>query len=253
MESTENSRSALDDLKTVSFKMVMRGYNPDDVDEFLDRSAREVDQLREQMHQLRQQLRQASERINQLQNGMVPAPAPAPVATPAPAPSSAARDGGAEHVASMIAMAQDFIERAQKEAEGKARELTTTAQERAREIVAEARSRAEDEVQRLNGLKVRLGEDVNALARQLEADRARLTTVLSELSRWIDDSLHATPAAVSRPIVETPVATATAPTPAAPTPTAPVVDNVRPLSPPPAPAPTIGDLLEGGNDRDSRD
>ena len=72
----------------------------------------------------------------------------------------------------MIVMAQQFIEQAQQEAEDKAREMTTGAQERAREIVAEARSRAEDEVNRLNGLKQRLSEDVETLTRQLD-DRAQ--------------------------------------------------------------------------------
>ncbi len=61
----------------------------------------------------------------------------------------------------MIAMAQQFIDQAQQEAEVRAREMTVAAQERAREIVAEARSRAEDEVTRLNGLKQRLSEDVD--------------------------------------------------------------------------------------------
>ncbi len=90
----------------------------------------------------------------------------------------------------MIAMAQQFIEHAQQEAEAKARELTVAAQERAREIVTEARSRAEDEVNRLNGLKQRLGEDVEKLARQLETERTRLGGALAEFARWVDATLQ---------------------------------------------------------------
>ena len=90
----------------------------------------------------------------------------------------------------MIAMAQQFIEQAQQEAEAKARELTVAAQERAREIVAEARSRAEDEVNRLNGLKQRLSEDVETLARQLETERTRLGSALAEFARWVESSLQ---------------------------------------------------------------
>jgi len=82
----------------------------------------------------------------------------------------------------MIVMAQQFIEQAQQEAENKAREMTTGAQERAREIVAEARSRAEDEVNRLNGLKQRLSEDVETLTRQLDSERKRLSGALAEFS-----------------------------------------------------------------------
>ncbi|MDH2904112.1 MAG: DivIVA domain-containing protein, partial [Actinomycetota bacterium] len=84
MESTDAPRSALDEIKTVSFKQGMRGYVVDEVDEFLDRAAAEVDQIREQMQQMRQQLRQAGERIRQLEGGVGVTPAPAPTAMFAP-------------------------------------------------------------------------------------------------------------------------------------------------------------------------
>ena len=256
MESTDTPRSALDEIKTVAFKQGIRGYVVDEVDEFLDRAAVEVDQIREQMQQMRQQLRQAGERIRQLESGGVvaPAPAPAPVAAPAPAPfvepiappspaPVAASTAGAEQVTAMIAMAQQFIDQAQQEAELRAREMTVAAQERAREIVAEARSRAEDEVTRLNGLKQRLSEDVVMLTRQLDQERSRLATVLSELSQWIESSLHM--GATSGTHVATPDTPAPAPAPApvsSPVTTAPQ-DLARPVAPPPAPPASTGQVL----------
>jgi vacuolar-type H+-ATPase subunit H len=129
----------------------------------------------------------------------------------------------------MIVMAQQFIEQAQSEAETKAREMTTGAQERAREIVAEARSRAEDEVNRLNGLKQRLSEDVETLTRQLDSERKRLSSALAEFSRWIESSLQVGGARS---------AVASAPEPAP-----------RPIKPPAAPPPaapndtSIGQVL----------
>jgi len=247
MDSTDTTRSALDQMKDVNFRTGLRGYVVDEVDEFLDAAALEVDELREQMHQLRQQLRQASERIVQLQNG-APAAAPAPISVltppPAPAPAPAPTTlrsvtDASEQVASMIAMAHQFIEQAQGEAEAKARELTTTAQERAREIINEARSRAEDEVQRLNGLKQRLSEDVDALTRQLSQERTRVKKVLGDLHQWIEDSMHVS---VSAPRPSAPeVAPITDIRSAAPAP-APAPD-VRPVSPPPAPSATIGDVM----------
>ncbi|MFI5036601.1 MAG: hypothetical protein ACHQFZ_10410, partial [Acidimicrobiales bacterium] len=138
----------------------------------------------------------------------------------------------AERVTSMIAMAQEFIEHAQQEAEAKARELTVAAQERAREIVTEARSRAEDEVNRLNGLKQRLGEDVEKLARQLDTERTRLGAALSEFSRWVESTLQVGGrGASSSPSMPRPV-------------------------PPPAPAPseqpTIGQVLRFESPSDER-
>jgi DivIVA domain-containing protein len=229
MDSTESSFSAIDAIDTVAFKIGVRGYNVDEVDDFLEKLSGEVHQLKELVQQQRQQLRQAGERINQLdarpQSGPAPAPVAAPMAAPAPAPAPVRNVSvsGAEQVTAMIVMAQQFIEQAQAEAESKAREMTTSAQERAREIVAEARSRAEDEVNRLNGLKQRLSEDVETLTRQLDSERKRLSSALAEFARWIDSSLQVggvrAPSAVAPPAHEPPA---------------------RPLAtPPPAPAPIL--------------
>ena len=193
MDSTDNSTSALDSIDTVAFKVGLKGYNVDEVDEFLERLSVEVRQLKDLAQQQRQQLRQAAERINQLDTRGATGPVPVAAAPVAPASAPVIRTGGAagaEQVTSMIALAQKFIEDAQAEAESKAREFTAAAQERAREIVNEARSRAEDEVNRLNGLKQRLSEDVDTLARQLKAERSRIAQLLAEFTHWVEHSLQ---------------------------------------------------------------
>jgi DivIVA domain-containing protein len=223
MDSTDSAYAALDAIDTVAFKIGVRGYNVDEVDDFLERLSGEVHQLKELVQQQRQQLRQAGERINQLD---ARPPSDAATLAPAPAPAQAPRHvsvSGAEQVTAMIVMAQQFIEQAQQEPEDKAREMTTSAQERAREIVAEARSRAEDEVNRLNGLKQRLSEDVETLTRQLDAERKRLSGALAEFSRWVESSLQVGGARAS-------VASAPEPAP-------------RPIKPPPAPAPVSGQSI----------
>ncbi|HEY7931025.1 MAG TPA: DivIVA domain-containing protein [Acidimicrobiales bacterium] len=244
MDSTEHASSALDAIETVAFKVGLKGYNVDEVDDFLERLAVETRQLKDLVQQQRQQLRQASERIAQL-DARGPAPAPAPSA-PAAAPVAPARvaGGGAEQVTSMIAMAQQFIESAQQEAQAKARELTTAAQERAREIVAEARSRAEDEVNRLNGLKQRLSEDVDTLARQLEAERTRLGGWLTEFTRWVESSLQVgNSPKLARENAPEPATTTPALAPASPSAPVTALRQTPPPAPPPAPAPTIGQVL----------
>ena len=221
MDSTENAYSALDSIDTVAFKVGLKGYNVDEVDEFLERLSVEVHQLKELVQQQRQQLRQAGERINQLDaRGGAPAVAPAPAGVPA-APARNITVTGAEQVTAMIAMAQQFIEQAQSEAETKAREMTSGAQERAREIVAEARSRAEDEVNRLNGLKQRLSEDVETLARQLESERKRLSGALAEFSRWVESSLQVGGARTNAPAPPAHVAPSEPPRPSQVPPAAP--------------------------------
>ena len=248
MDTPDKATSALGSIDTVAFKVGMRGYNVDEVDEFLERVSNEARQLRDQLAQQRQQLRQAAERINQLESGRAPAPAsaaPPPSAPASPSLAPVASGRGAEQVSSMIAMAQQFIEHAQAEAEAKAHELTTVAQERAREIIVEARSRAEDEVNRLNGLKQRLSEDVDKLARQLESERTRLAGVLSEFSRWVDTAFHvvetsrpahSTPPPASSNPPATPAVTPSAAVREVPTPS----DNAGPAT---APQQTIGQVL----------
>ena len=244
MDSTDNAHSAIDAIDTVAFKVGLKGYSVDEVDEFLERLSLEVRQLKDLAHQQRQQLRQAAERISQLDAHGTPAPAP--VASPPAAPAPAIRTGGAagaEQVTSMIALAQRFIDQAQQEAEAKAREFTATAQDRAREIVNEARSRAEDEVNRLNGLKQRLSEDVETLSHQLQAERTRIAQVLAEFTEWVQNSLQANGPKPAAPTLA-PAAPAPASSPAVPPP-APRPSQV----PPPAPAPTtsqptIGQVLK---------
>src|ERR1700686_2500084 len=109
MDSTDTASSALDAIDTVAFKIGVRGYNVDEVDDFLEKLSGEVHQLKELVSQQRQQLRQAGERINQLDTRWSGhAPAAAPAAAPAPAPRHISVSG-AEQVTAMIVMAQQFI------------------------------------------------------------------------------------------------------------------------------------------------
>lgn len=217
MDDSSILEPALDLLTSVSFKIVLRGYDPDGVDDFLDRTSAEVEQLREQLRQQSQQLKQAAERIHQLEaaRGEVPTVAP----TPPPAPVATAGSSVVpEHVTRMIAMAQEFVAKAEADAQQRASELTSGAHERANQIVSDAQERAKDEIERLNGLKQRLSEDVNRLAQQVESERTRLRTQLHSFLQWIEENVQTTPpVAVPRPAPVAPSAPAAAtpvPTPA---------------------------------------
>jgi cell division initiation protein len=246
MDSTNSGTSALDTIDTVAFKVGLKGYNVDEVDEFLERLSVETRQLKDQLQQMRQQLRLGAERINQLESGRptsTTGPTPlAPALAPAPAPAAAPRlvtsGSGAEQVTALIVLAQQFIEQTQQEAEEQARNLTVAAQERAREIIGEARSRAEDEVNRLNGLKQRLSEDVDMLTRQLDLERTRLSAALAEFSRWVESSLQV--GGAPRPSASSSSSRPTAPTPM---PTPPAAPPRSVSTPPSTGQQTIGQVL----------
>jgi DivIVA domain-containing protein len=244
MDSANSSQSALDVLHTVEFKLGLKGYNVDEVDEFLERAAVEADHLKDQLRQQQLQLRQAAERINQLEAerrsvaAIPPAPAAAPaVAQPAPATAASAPMAlGAEQITRMIGLAQQFVDQTQQQAEARARELTVAAQDKAREIVADAQNRAQDEVTRLNGLKQRLSEDVDRLVRQVDAERSRLRSQLTEFLRWVEENLQS-PLSSNAPVVDRIVEPALRENaPAAASMAAPVTHIAPPPSAPSAPS-----------------
>ena len=222
------STPSLDALRTIDFQNGFRGYNIEEVDSFLDKAAEELDALRDQYRQMQNQLRLAADRIKQLESApraegtaapVVQAPAPTPEIAPTTAAATAA---ASQEVTSIIAMAQEFVSSAKREATEKASALTSQAQEQARRILDEAKSNALDEVTQLEGRKARLAEEVTTLARFIAAERNRLKSSLGEMSQWIDNSLAvretSTPAAPAAADVA-PAAPAHAP--AAPAPTTP--------------------------------
>ena len=63
---TTTTQSALDALRTAEFRLSLRGYDVDEVDDFLERAAVEADQLREQVRTTSAQATQAAERLRHL-------------------------------------------------------------------------------------------------------------------------------------------------------------------------------------------
>lgn len=185
------TQSALDALRTAEFRLSLRGYDVDEVDDFLERAAVEADQLREQVRQAAVQVAQANERVRHLETerttGVAPAAAEAP---PSPVVAVAATAGTAETVSKMIEMAERFVEQTRRDAEAEAAVVVADAQDRARQLASDAQQRLADEVARLEGLRQRLGEDVEKMSRQLESERTRLSGSLHDLLGWIDKNLQ---------------------------------------------------------------
>src|SRR5579864_7525673 len=77
MDNSPAPASILDTLRTVEFRLGLKGYNVDEVDEYLDKAAQEAEGLQEHVRQLNERLRQASERIAQLEREKRSAPAAA--------------------------------------------------------------------------------------------------------------------------------------------------------------------------------
>jgi DivIVA domain-containing protein len=180
----------LETLRTVEFRLGLKGYNVDEVDEYLEKAAVEAERLSEE-------LRQTTERLRQLESDGAPAETPPETAAPEPAPTPVADDA----LQQTLILAQRFVEQAKRESEAEATSLVSSAEERAKSLVARAEEEARqlmadsqkqlrEEVKRLETLRAQLVVDVDNMANHLVSERTRLRTMLSEVLKWIDENVQ---------------------------------------------------------------
>ena len=199
MDSEPSATSVLDTLRTVEFRLGLKGYNVDEVDEFLEKAAVEAETIKEQIRQSSDRLQQATQRITQLEQEGRTRPEPEPQAAPAPAP--AAVTASDDTLQRTLLLAQRFVEQTKRESEDEATALVSRAEEQARVIVGQAEDRARqltadseqrlrEEVARLESLRTQLAGDVENLARHLESERTRLRGSLTDMLTWLDEKVQ---------------------------------------------------------------
>lgn len=191
MDSPAQPQSTLDTLRSVEFRLGLKGYNVDEVDEYLEKAAVEADALNEQLRQATERLRQASERIAQLEESRQEA-----------APQIVQADPIAdETLQRTLLLAQKFVDQTKRESESEATEIVSRAEELARSTIAQAEERARqlttdaerrlrDEVTRLEAMRAQLASDVENMARHLEAERNRLRGALGDILKWVEDNVQ---------------------------------------------------------------
>ena len=193
MDNAGLPKSALETLRTVEFRLGLRGYDVDEVDDYLEKVAVEADALQEQLRQMTDRLRQAAERIGQLESAK-PTPIDAEVVeevAPVVAAVAAVETAGdVDALTRTLEMAQRFVDQTKRESEAEAAKTIANANEEARRLQAEAEGRYKAYLSRLEGLKSKLTGDVESMARQLESERTRLRTSLSEMIQWIEDNVQ---------------------------------------------------------------
>src|SRR5580692_907432 len=207
MDNSQAPSSILDTLRTVEFRLGLKGYNVDEVDEYLDKAAQEAEALQEHVRQLNERLRQASERIAQLEREKRAAPvaaeseegvAAAAAAAAATAEANALSD---ETLQRTLLLAQKFVDQTKRESEAEAAAVIAQAEETARasiavaeatasQLQAETHQKLRDEVARLEATRTELATDVESMARHLESERNRLRGALSEILKWVDENVQ---------------------------------------------------------------
>ncbi len=193
VDSGQAPQSILETLRTVEFRLGLKGYNVDEVDEYLEKAAVEAERLQEQLRQALDRLRQATERIAQLE-----AEQRSGAGRSSQTDTEIVQDDTLQRT---LLLAQRFVEQTKREseaeaaetiaqAEARARAIVARAEEDARRLVSESQQALREEVTRLETARGQLAGDVENMARHLEAERNRLRTMLADVLRWVDENIQ---------------------------------------------------------------
>jgi DivIVA domain-containing protein len=191
MDNSQSASSTLETLRTVEFRLGLKGYNVDEVDEYLDKAAQEAEALQEHVRQLNERLRQASDRIAQLETERRSEPVETQ-AVPVVAAVAEPVDAGLsdETLQRTLLLAQRFVDQTKRESEAEAAAIVARAEQRASEMQTVAEQNLREDVARLEASRSQLAADVESMARHLESERNRLRGALSEILKWVDENVQ---------------------------------------------------------------
>ncbi|MCL5947625.1 MAG: DivIVA domain-containing protein [Actinobacteria bacterium] len=200
--------SKITSIRTVEFRQALRGYNIDDVDEYLEQLAVEADAVFEQIRQLTEQLSHANARVSQLESGAAVQMQEASGQVAAAA--GALNDSTVESLQNTLILAQKFVDQTHAEAQEQARSVIAAAESQAKKLLekadveakrmlAETEGRAKQEVARLEQVRSKLAGEVEAVARYLDGERTRLRGALTEMVAWVDEQFNPAAAVLSQP------------------------------------------------------
>jgi len=222
METTPGTPHLLTDVR---FSVSRKGYDPDEVDNFLERVSAAVAQLQDKLRQATSTAETAEARaadavrnesrlqarISELETGVAPTPTPAVVAPIRSVDPSI----DAEQASSVLVMAQRTADATINEARTNAAQMLTESEVEASRILSAAKVQADEALRDLDNVRRELAADNAALEAFLAEQRAVIANGLSRIQAVIDD-----PAAlrVGTPPVEfaSPAAIEPAPAPVAP-------------------------------------
>jgi DivIVA domain-containing protein len=188
-------------INEVEFHQKMRGYDPDEVDDFLERVAVAVEQMQDRLRQAEQRAIAAERKAEAV--GEQPKSAPPAVARPsteaeeteairrtlvlAQRTADAAIKEAEEDAKRTLQGAQEQVQRLYTEAQDQARKLVIDAESEARKTADDTRQRLVKEIITLEETRDSLRADQGILERHLDEQRLRLRSSIGELQRLLDD------------------------------------------------------------------
>jgi len=177
-------------LREVEFREKLRGYHPDDVDDFLERVAAGLETLLDR-------LREANDRANRLEA------------------RATDRVDDDDSLTRTLVLAQRTADLAVQEAQEAAAKTLAGAEEEARALLARAESHANDllrmgeeqlreDVKRLEAARSQMLVDLDALSVWMDEERDRLRGALGDALAHIEDAIPVVGAAPQHPPVDIP-------------------------------------------------
>lgn len=176
-------------INEVEFSMARRGYDPDQVDEFLEKVAAAVGELNAHMAELRERMSASERRAAELERRASERPervVEAP-AGPSAADINAAAEAELETMKRTLLLAQRTADAAVREAEADARRIVAEAEEEARTAHEATRQAVLEELAALEAARDALREDVDAMEAYVGGQRDRLVATIADLQRLVDD------------------------------------------------------------------
>ncbi len=174
-------------IEEKEFKTKVRGYDPVEVDEFLDDICDEMIEMQGTIQTLREQLKQKTAELAAA-SSFAPLPV-APIAPPAASLGSLAPmplQEEEEALPADIVTAQQLLEKTQKACD----EVLADAQKRAEDIIKEAEDMVPDpELEDLEAQRDLMREEVDKLKSEAEAFRRRFQSMLKDQNEILEADL----------------------------------------------------------------
>lgn len=176
-------------INEVEFSMARRGYDPDQVDEFLEKVAAAVGELNAHVAELRERVSAAERRAADLERraGERPERVVEAPTGPSAADITAAAEAELETMKRTLLLAQRTADAAVREAEADARRIVAEAEEQARTAHEATRQAVLEELAALEAARDALREDVDAMEAYVGGQRDRLVATIADLQRLVDD------------------------------------------------------------------
>jgi DivIVA domain-containing protein len=195
-------------INEVEFHQKMRGYDPDEVDDFLERVATAVTAMHERLREAGERSTQAERRAAELEQRLREAPASATSSTIeeesetirrtlvlAQRTADAAIKEAEEEAQAAIRAAREQADQIHREAQEQAQRLVTEAEAEARKSADDTRQRLVAEIIALEEARDAIRSDQSILERHVDDHRLRLRGTIADLEKLLEDPARMRPVA----------------------------------------------------------